>query len=100
MNDAARNSWSVAQAKARLSEVIDKAMRFGPQLVTRHGRPTVVLVSVEDWRAAGNATPSDDAPQRPVDALMTWFNDDSLRGEAFIPERRPGEADTRNPFDE
>jgi prevent-host-death family protein len=41
--------WSVAQAKARFSEVIDRALEQGPQAVTRNGRPAVVVVSVEEW---------------------------------------------------
>jgi prevent-host-death family protein len=41
--------WSVAQAKARLSEVIDRALKQGPQAITRNGRPAVVVVSSEEW---------------------------------------------------
>ncbi len=41
--------WSVADAKARLSEVIDRALRQGPQAITRNGRPAVVVVSSEEW---------------------------------------------------
>ncbi len=41
--------WSVAEAKARLSEVIDRALKQGPQAITKNGRPAVVLVSAEEW---------------------------------------------------
>jgi len=41
--------WSVAQAKARLSEVIARAVRQGPQAITKNGRPAVVVVSFEEW---------------------------------------------------
>lgn len=41
-------SWTVAAAKARLSEVIDRA-QTGPQIITRHGKPSVVVVSAEEW---------------------------------------------------
>ena len=41
-------SWSVADAKARLSSVIEQA-RTGPQIITRNGRPTAVVVSIEEW---------------------------------------------------
>jgi prevent-host-death family protein len=41
--------WTVAQAKAKLSEVIDNAQKYGPQAITRNGRPTVVVVSAEEW---------------------------------------------------
>ena len=48
---AARPSagWPIADAKARLSEMIDRAIDAGPQVITRHGRPTAVLVSTEEW---------------------------------------------------
>lgn len=41
--------WSVADAKARLSEVIETAHRDGPQTITKNGKPTAVIVSVEEW---------------------------------------------------
>jgi len=42
--------WAVAKAKARLSEVIDRALSDGPQTITRRGRNAVVVVSIEEWR--------------------------------------------------
>ncbi len=41
--------WTVAGAKARLSEVIERA-RSSPQTITRNGKPSVVVVSVEEWQ--------------------------------------------------
>jgi prevent-host-death family protein len=41
-------NWSVADAKARLSSVIEQA-RTNPQIITRNGRPTAVVVSFEEW---------------------------------------------------
>ncbi|MBN9438192.1 type II toxin-antitoxin system Phd/YefM family antitoxin [Bosea sp. (in: a-proteobacteria)] len=49
MTATSKMSWSVADAKARFSELIDKAKSEGPQTVTRNGKPTAVLVSVEEW---------------------------------------------------
>jgi len=43
------NAWTVAEAKAKLSEVIDRANSDGPQTITRHGRLTAVLVAAEEW---------------------------------------------------
>lgn len=40
--------WTVAGAKARLSEVIERA-QTDPQIITRHGKPSVVMVSAEEW---------------------------------------------------
>ena len=41
--------WTVAEAKAKLSEVIEQAQSSGPQTITRNGRKTVVVVSAEEW---------------------------------------------------
>ena len=40
--------WTVANAKAHLSEVIERA-QSAPQMITRNGTPSVVMVSVEEW---------------------------------------------------
>jgi prevent-host-death family protein len=42
-------SWTVAEAKAKFSEVIDRAELRGPQVITKHGRKAVVIVSAEEW---------------------------------------------------
>lgn len=41
--------WSVAEAKARFSDLVSHAIEDGPQTVTRRGRRAVVVVSVEEW---------------------------------------------------
>jgi len=41
--------WTVVDAKAHLSQVIDEALSRGPQQITRNGRPAVVVVSMEEW---------------------------------------------------
>ncbi|MGY3545148.1 prevent-host-death family protein [Bradyrhizobium sp. USDA 4472] len=46
--DAPEDTWTLARAKARLSEVVDRA-QTGPQIITRHGRPDAVIVSAEEW---------------------------------------------------
>ena len=42
-------SWTVARAKAHLSEVIEGA-QSSPQIITRNGKPSVVAVSAEEWQ--------------------------------------------------
>lgn len=37
------------EVKARFSEVVDEVLTSGTQVVTRHGKDTVVLVSVETF---------------------------------------------------
>lgn len=41
-------NWTVASAKARLSQVIERA-QSSPQTITRNGKPSVVVVSAEEW---------------------------------------------------
>jgi prevent-host-death family protein len=41
--------WTVAEAKAKLSEVIEHAQTHGPQTITRNGRRAVVVVDAEEW---------------------------------------------------
>jgi prevent-host-death family protein len=42
-------AWSVADAKARLSELLDQAISDGPQAITRRGREVAIVVSAEEW---------------------------------------------------
>ncbi|HWZ42738.1 MAG TPA: type II toxin-antitoxin system Phd/YefM family antitoxin [Candidatus Saccharimonadales bacterium] len=46
--------WTVAQAKAKFSEVIDKAQSDGPQTITRNGRTTAVIVAAKEWEKKAN----------------------------------------------
>jgi len=41
--------WTVAEAKAKFSEVIENAQKHGPQAITRNGRRAAVVVSAEEW---------------------------------------------------
>jgi antitoxin Phd len=45
MNDI----WQIQDAKNKLSEVITRALKQGPQLITRHGEKTVVVVSYTEY---------------------------------------------------
>lgn len=63
-------AWSVAEAKARLSQVIDRALSHGPQTITRKGRKTVVVVSAEEWERKTKRTGN----------LAEFFAESPLRG--------------------
>ncbi len=41
-------SWQVQDAKARFSEFLDAMLKKGPQVVTRRGVETAVLVPIAD----------------------------------------------------
>ena len=42
--------WQLQDAKNKFSEVVDEALTHGPQLVTRHGVETVVIISYNEFR--------------------------------------------------
>lgn len=41
--------WQLQDAKARFSELVQKALDEGPQTVTRRGKPAIVVVSAEQF---------------------------------------------------
>jgi prevent-host-death family protein len=48
--------WQIQQAKQQFSELVRRAMEDGPQIVTKHGREAVVVVSMREFRQrAGSA---------------------------------------------
>jgi prevent-host-death family protein len=52
MAAAAPDTWTLAEAKSKFSEVIEKARHQGPQTITRRGRSAVVVVDAEAWERA------------------------------------------------
>jgi prevent-host-death family protein len=47
-------TWTVAEAKAKFSEIIERAMSEGPQTITRKGRTAAVVVGAEEWQRKTN----------------------------------------------
>jgi len=43
-------AWQLQAAKQRFSELVGRAQREGPQVVTKHGKDAVVVVSAEEYR--------------------------------------------------
>lgn len=50
------SSWQLQDAKARFSEFLNAALKKGPQVVTRRGVETAVLVPIEEWRRVQQAS--------------------------------------------
>lgn len=44
------NRWAVQDAKARFSELLDTVLADGPQIVTKRGVGTAVLLPIDQWR--------------------------------------------------
>ncbi len=47
--------WQVQDAKAKFSEFLEASLKDGPQIVTRRGVETAVLVPIEQWRRVERA---------------------------------------------
>jgi prevent-host-death family protein len=69
--------WPVAEAKARLSALIDRALADGPQTITRNGRDAVVVVSAAEW----------ERKTRRVGNLAEFLAASPLRGSELVLER-------------
>ena len=71
-------TWTVAEAKAKFSEVVERARVSGPQTITKNGRSAVVVVSAEEWERkthrAGN--------------LAAFFAESPLRGSGLKTARK------------
>ena len=47
-----KTTWAVTEAKAKLSDLVDAAMKGEPQIITRRGSEAVVVLSMKAYRSA------------------------------------------------
>jgi prevent-host-death family protein len=80
------NTWPVQDAKARFSELLDACVSEGPQVVTRRGSETAVLVPIAEWKRLRDAA-------RP--SLKELLLSASARANLALPAR--GKAKRRAP---
>ena len=78
--------WQLQDAKNRFSEVVQRARREGPQVVTLRGERAAVVLSVEDYDSLTASRPS------LVDHLLAgpaWPDDlvDTINARAKQPSR-------------
>lgn len=50
--------WQLQTAKAKFSELVTRTLEDGPQVVTRHGAPVVVVLSISEFDALKGAKAS------------------------------------------
>lgn len=43
-------SWPFQSVEGPLGEIVEEARTNGPQMLSRDGEPTAVVVSIDDWR--------------------------------------------------
>ena len=72
--------WQVQEAKARFSELLETSLAEGPQIVTKRGVETAVLVPIDQWRRLERMT-------RPN--LKELLLAPEPRTESLTPPRRP-----------
>ena len=51
-------AWQLQTAKQHFSELVERARNEGPQVVTKHGKDAVVVVSAEDYQRLSGGEPS------------------------------------------
>ncbi len=77
-------TWHIQDAKARFSEFLNSCVNDGPQLVTKRGVETAVLVPIDTWKKMQKmAKPS----------LKELLLSSEGRGELALPKR--GSANRR-----
>jgi len=47
----ASRTWQLQEAKNRLSQVVDRALQEGPQVITRHGAEVVIVIAYEQYQS-------------------------------------------------
>lgn len=77
--DPSARKWPVQDAKARFSELLEASLSDGPQIVTRRGVETAVLVPFEEWRRLQSSA-------RPT--LKELLLTETPRAEIPVPSRR------------
>lgn len=78
------HAWPVQDAKARFSELLNACVSKGPQVVTRRGAETAVLVPIAEWKRLSNAAPP---------SLKALLLSDEARANLVLPQR--GQAKRR-----
>ena len=78
--------WPVQDAKSRFSELLDTTLAEGPQIVTKRGVETAVLVPIEQWRNLERMTRPD---------LKELLLSSEARSEDLVPPR--GQHGRRSP---
>ena len=71
------SKWALQDAKNRFSEVVESAQRQGPQTITRRGKETAVLMSMEDFRKLTGGRKD----------LVTFFQESPLAGSGLALDR-------------
>lgn len=75
------SDWQLQEAKARLSELVKVAESEGPQYITVHGEPAVVVISQKDYEKLTHPKTSfiEFLTKSPLKGVKIQFNRDSSK---------------------
>jgi len=45
-----KDHWQLQEAKNKFSNIVERAQNNGPQIVTKHGKEAVVIVSIDEYK--------------------------------------------------
>jgi prevent-host-death family protein len=64
------NNWQLQDAKNRFSDLVRRATEEGPQMVTKHGKISVVVMSIDDFKVL----------EKPSTTLVDFFRSSPASG--------------------
>jgi prevent-host-death family protein len=73
-------TWQVQEAKAKFSELLESALKDGPQIITKRGVETAVLVPINQWRGIEKNNPKN---------IKDWLLAPEPRTETLVPPVQP-----------
>jgi antitoxin Phd len=71
------NIWQLQEAKSKFSQLVERTLVKGVQIVTRHGRKTVAILPFEEYERL----------TQPVDSLAQFLLASPLPGSDLVIER-------------
>jgi len=83
-------TWQVQEAKARFSELLETSLRDGPQVVTRRGVETAVIVPYAEWQRIKKPRYRN---------VKEWLLAPEARTDDLVPERLDWELGSPPRFD-
>jgi len=73
--------WQLQEAKNKLSEVVSRAQKEGPQTITVRGKEVAVVISLADYRKASSADQQEES-------LLDFFRRSPLWGSGIDIKRQ------------
>ena len=71
------NHWQLQDAKNKFSNLVETAQQKGPQIVTKHGKEAVVIISINEYKRL----------TKPKTSLVHFFKTSPLADEDIDLER-------------